>query len=161
MVRIDLRNLQRKRLFTAEVDPKNPPAIVKPREALEGDTREVYLEWSSAFDDHGHLRRCPVCGCGDLFSKRDFPQVTGFTLVVLAAVLSMVLFGFHQMTAAIVVLVVLILVDAIIFFFAGRCLVCYRCRSEFRNLPMRKDHPSWDPAIGEKHRHVGKWDAGK
>ncbi len=157
-MRINLRNLQRQRLFGVEVDTKNPPTIVRPLEASEGDNREIYLEWASAFDDHGHLRRCPVCGCGDLFSKRDFPQVTGFTLVVLAAVVSMVLVGLDQVTAAVVVLTVLVLIDAAIFFFAGRCLVCYRCRSEFREMPMRNDHPRWDPAIGEKHRHVGKWD---
>ncbi|MEX0777250.1 MAG: hypothetical protein WD042_16220 [Phycisphaeraceae bacterium] len=155
-MRIDLRNLQRKRLFQVTVDTATPPPIVK---APEGHGQDVYLEWSSAFDDHGHLRRCPVCGCRELFVRKDFPQVTGFILVVLAALLSMVLFGIRQVFAAVVVLMVLVLVDAVIYFFAGRCLVCYRCRSEFRQLPIREDHPGWDLAVGEKYRQVGNWKA--
>lgn len=115
---------------------------------------EVYLDWDRAVDDEGHLRRCPVCGCRELFVRKDFPQVTGFVVVVAAAVVSMVLLGVGEVTAAMAVLAAVVVVDFVVFFFTGKTLVCYRCRSEFRDLPIRRDHAGWDLAVGEKYRRL-------
>jgi hypothetical protein len=148
-VRILIRNLQRERLFTAHVDNKDPASVVRPPD---GEGPEVYLNWDGARDDHGHLRHCPVCGCRELFKRKDFPQITGFVIVVLAAVIAMVLFGMRRVLAGIIVLGTVALVDLLIFFFTGRCLVCYRCRSEFRDVPISRDQRGWDLATGEKYR---------
>lgn len=161
-MRIDIRNLKREPLFTVEVDDKDPPSAVKPsasalaepRGALPPLPSEVYLEWDSTIDDLGHLRRCPVCGCRELFVRKDFPQVTGFAIIVLAGILSMVLVGFRQVVWAVGILIAVAIIDAAIYLFTGRCLVCYRCRSEFRKLPIRKDHPTWELAVGEKYRDL-------
>ena len=53
-----------------------------------------------------------------------------------------------------VVLVVVAAIDALIYLFAGRCLVCYRCRSEFRNLPISQSQLGWDLSTGEKYRQA-------
>ena len=150
-MRIDIRNAQRQPLFVAEVDSGDPPAVVTPAGA---DEPKVYLKWEQAVDDHGHLRRCPVCGCRETFVRKDFPQVTGFVVVVLAAVVAMVLFGAGQVLYGFVVLGAVALIDAAVFLFTGRCVVCYRCRSEYRKLPIRRDHPKWELATGEKYRLV-------
>ena len=78
--------------------------------------------------------------------------MTGFAIVVLAAVVAMVLWGFHQVFAGLIVLGAVALIDAGVYLFTKKCLVCYRCRSEFRQLPIRRDHPGWDLSIGEKYR---------
>lgn len=148
-MKIDLHNRQREKLFRVEVDDRDPPPMVRSPDGH----REVYLEWDQAIDDHRHLRRCPACGCRELFVRKDFPQVTGFAIVVLAAVLAMWLsLGAEQVIAGLAVLGAVALLDALIYFFAGRVLVCYRCRSEFRDTPIRKDHPGWELATGEKYR---------
>lgn len=148
-MRISVCNLKRDRLFDVTVDEAHPPTMVRPP-GEEGS--DVYLMWDRALDDQGHLRRCPVCGCRELFSRKDFPQVTGFAVVVLAAVLAMVMFGMRQVWMGLAVLAAVVLIDAVIFLFAGRCLVCYRCRSEFRDIPIGKDHRGWELATGEKYR---------
>lgn len=161
-MRIDIRNLKREPLFAVEVDDKDPPSGVKPPASALAEPRgdlpplpaEVYLEWDSTIDDHGHLRRCPVCGCRELFVRKDFPQVTGFAIIVLAGIISMVLVGFRLVIWAVGILAAVAVIDAAVYFFTGRCLVCYRCRSEFRNLPIRKDHAPWQLSIGEKYREV-------
>jgi len=158
-VKIDLRNRDRQRLFRITVDPKAPPSVVRPADAVGLATeaaagRDVYLDWDGAFDDRHHLRRCPACGCRELFARRDFPQVTGFVIVVAAAVCAMALFGANEVIAGVIVLGVVVLIDAIIYLFAGRCLVCYRCRTEFRSTPIREDHAGWELATGEKYRQV-------
>jgi len=148
-VRIDLRNQRREQLFSVQIDESDPPPRVQP---ADGDGPEVYLDWDRAFDDHKHLRKCPACGCRELFVRKDFHQVTGFAIVVAAGVFAMILFGFGEWQWALSLLVVVVLIDLVVYLFTGRCLVCYRCRSEFRDTPIRRGHPGWDLAVGEKYR---------
>lgn len=151
-MRINLNNTDREPMFAIDVDLKNPPAVVK--DPGGGHKAEVYLDWDQTRDDQGGLRRCPVCGCRELFSRKDFPQQAGIMMVGIAAVTAMVLFGMRQVLAGLVVLGAMVVVDVVIYFFTGRCLVCYRCRSEFRRLPIRRDYPRWDLSIGEKYRQI-------
>jgi hypothetical protein len=58
----------------------------------------------------------------------------------------------RQVFMAVLVLAGVVLLDVIIYFFAGRCLVCYCCRSEFRNTPIDRHHRPWDVAVGEQYR---------
>lgn len=157
-VRIDLRDLNRRPLFSVVVDEKNPPAVVRrpsPGEAgADAGPDEVYLNWEKAFNDEGYLRHCPACGCRELFVRKDFPQVTGLALIVLVAIVAMVLFGVGQVMWALTVLGVVAAVDALIYLFTGKCLVCYRCRSEFRGMRIRPGHPGWELATGEKYRQI-------
>jgi hypothetical protein len=153
-VRILIRDRQRRRLFEVAIDPEHPPTVVRdPRgEGARDDAGEVCLNWDQARDDQGRLRRCPVCGCRELYVRKDFHQVTGLAIVLLAAVVAMVLFGMRQVFTAALVLAGVVLLDVIIYFFSGRCLVCYRCRSEFRDTPIDRHHQPWDLSIGEKYR---------
>ncbi len=163
-MRIDIRNLQRRHLFRVEVDPQNPPRIVRPPgsspPALAAGTAsspvnhgegEIYLNWDQAIDDRGYLRHCPVCNCKDLYTRKMFPQITGFVIVTLGVALSLVLIGYRQSTAALVVLLVMIAADLAILFLSKRKLVCYRCRSEFHGLPVSRDQRPWDSAMAEKY----------
>jgi len=148
-VRIDLRNQQRQRLFSVQVNESDPPPRVKPPD---GDGPEVYLDWDGAFDDQKHLRKCPACGCRELFVRKDFHQVTGFAIVVAAGVFSMVLFAMDEIIWALSLLAIVVLIDVLVFFLTGKRLVCYRCRSEFYETPIPRGHPGWDLAVGEKYR---------
>ena len=159
LVRIDLRNLARKRLFRAKVDPNRPPTVVHGPPDSPYAGQEVYLNWDQALGDEAHLRRCPACGCRELFVRKDFPQVTGFVIILMAAVIAIALFAAKQVKWAIALLATIAGLDTLIYFFAGKCLVCYRCRSEFRDLPIRHDHPGWDLAVGEKYRLSQRGDA--
>lgn len=153
---IDIRNLDRQRLFSVEVDLNDPPAVVRPNgdERSSTPTQEVFMNWDRAVDDEGHLRRCPVCGCRDLFVRKDFPQITGLTIVALATIVSMALFGAGAVIAAWGVLAAMVVLDAVIYAFTGKTLVCYRCRSEFRRLPIAREIKAWDLSVGEKYRRL-------
>ncbi|MFA9480418.1 hypothetical protein ACERK3_19285 [Phycisphaerales bacterium AB-hyl4] len=148
-MRIDLRNEQRDRLFTVYVDLEDPPAVVRPPNAVGGS--KAHLDWDRALDDERHLRRCPVCGCPDLFLRKQMPQVTGFVLIILAAVVAMVLLGIGEVGLAVLILVLVGAVDVAIYFFTRRVLVCYRCRSEFSGMPMSRRHGKWEKTTGEKY----------
>jgi len=150
-MRIDVRNQKHERLFKVEITLSDPPGVV--RSPAEGDQQEVHLSWDQAIDDGRYLCRCPVCGCRELFARKDFHQVTGLVIVIGAAVTAMVLFlGMREVMWGFGVLMAAVLIDAIVYLFVGRCLVCYRCRSEFRDLDIPRHHPGWDLSIGEKYR---------
>lgn len=169
-VRIDLRDRQRQYLFRITIDPRKPPSIAHPPGSAATSTeharppsassdatgREVFLDWDGAFDDQQHLRRCPACGCRELFVRKDFPQITGLVIVLLAVVLAVALFSNQLDIYGFLLLAAAAVIDAIIYFFVGKCLVCYRCRSEFRDTPIRPDHAGWELATGEKYRQAAK-----
>ena len=147
-VKLDVHDQHRQRRFRVELDAADPPAVIG--DPASGE--QVALQWDQAFDESGLLRRCPVCGCRELFVRKDFPQNVGLWLVIAAAIAAMVLFAFRLILASLAGLVGVALLDALIWMFTGRCLVCYRCRSEMRDLPIAADQPAWDLATGEKYR---------
>ena len=149
-MRIDLR-LQK--------DQTPVPVVVNPRKAENGfsqcslgNGKTVELNWRETLTPAGGLSRCPVCNCRELFARRDFPQRTGLAIVAIGAVAAMVLWSLGQVIWGFAALGAVTLIDALIVPFVGRCLVCYRCRSEFRDLPIPRSHPGWDLATGEKYR---------
>jgi hypothetical protein len=150
-MRIDLRNPQRQRLFTVEVDPANPPTVVRPDDVSEGHA--VHLNWDRAFDDEQHLRHCPACGCEDLYVRHEMPRLTAFVMVAMAAVIAIVMLGLGRLTHALIVLGVVGLIDAGVYlFFSGKVMVCYRCRSEYRDMPIGGDAKGWESGLDEQHK---------
>lgn len=152
-MRIDLRDLNRQPLgqFSMNEAQGSPPDHL----SIEATGATHRLNWETAFDNDGLLRQCPACGCGQLFQRKDFPQHLGLTLVVISAGASLILFGLGNVVAALGILALAVVVDRIVYYVTGRCLVCYRCRSEFRDLTIdTQHHEPWDLAIGEKYRPI-------
>lgn len=149
-MRIDVNNLDREPLFRAQVDQAQRPGVARSSDGA----HEAALNWDRAIDEGGQLRRCPVCGCRELFARRDFPQAVGLGIVVVAGVLATVLFAMGQVVLSVMALGGTVVIDGAILLMTGRCLVCYRCRSEFRGLTIERGYPAWDLGVGEKYRPV-------
>jgi hypothetical protein len=99
------------------------------------------------------LNACPQCGCTDLFVRKDFPQKLGLGIVVLAAVCFLVLSA--RPTTFYLgawVLVAAVAVDAILFLFVPRVTTCYRCRADFRDVPVNPALGPFELATAEKYR---------
>ena len=152
-MKIDLRNAQRRHLCVVDVDVHTPPRVV-PVTEHDGQRREVYLDWDRAFDDQGHLRKCPACGCGQLYQRKGLPPLTGFVAVLVVAVISLALWSLHDAPVMVLVAVLAIVsvANVLIYFFAPNRLVCYQCRSSYHGMPIRPDHPAWDGATDEQYR---------
>jgi len=148
-VRIDIKdNLGNPRL-TVHVDPARPPTIVK---ASDGRGPAISLDWDKTLDDKGNLRHCPVCSCPDFYVKKNVPQLTVFALIVAAAVIAMVFYGFGLSAPALIVLGVVLGFDLLIYLYAERYLVCYRCQSTFHETPLLPTDKSWDAALAERYK---------
>src|SRR3712207_3360011 len=103
--------------------------------------------------DPAPLTKCPACGCRDLFVRKDFPQRLGLAVVVGAALTFLVLAARPAtFYIGVWVLVSAVVLDALVSLFVGRVTVCYRCRGEFRDVPLNPAHAGFDPATAEKYR---------
>ena len=152
-MRIELRNAQRQRLFSVKVDPASPPTVVRGRAEEAVDEQLIHLNWDRALDDERHLRRCPVCGCDELYVRNRFPRLTAFVMIAFAALIAVVLLGFGQLFLTLIVLGVIGLIDAGAYlFFSGKLLVCYRCRSEFHETPIARGMKPWQAEVDERYR---------
>lgn len=102
------------------------------------------------------LAACPACGCRDLFVRKDFPQKTGLAIVLGAAVAFLVLAARPRtFYLGVWVLVGAVILDGLLYAFVPRVTVCYRCRKEFRRIPINPAHQGFELAVAEKYRSPG------
>lgn len=120
-------------------------------QASTDSSHEVFLTWDTALDDAGQLRRCVACGCTDLFTEKAFPMVTGAVVVLafIGAVLGAV--GLADAPPVLVGMAVVLVLDVAILIFSRRRLVCYRCRSTYRELPIAPYHRPWDRSVADRY----------
>ena len=100
-----------------------------------------------------YLKKCPQCGCSDLFIRKDFPQKIGLSIVIIAGIVFLALASSRQhFYIGVLVLLVAAVIDAALYWFVPKITVCYRCRGEFRDVPINPEHEGFELAIGEKYR---------
>lgn len=155
-MRITLRDQYRRPLGHLEVDPVARPVRATIRET----GREVFLQWDSAIDDGGHLRRCVACGCPDLFHEKAFPVITSVIVVLAFLGAAVGLLGFADRPVVLAVLSAVLVADIAVFTLTRRHLVCYRCHSAYPGEPIARYHRGWDRSLAERHpRAVAPLDA--
>ena len=99
------------------------------------------------------LTACPRCGCRDLFVRKDFPQKTGLAVVVVAGLAFLVLAARRDtFYLGVWVLLAAVLVDAVLYLLVPRVTTCYRCRADFRGVPLNPAHGPFELAVAEKYR---------
>lgn len=146
-MRIEIRDSSRRRIGRVEVDP-----AARPTRVTSADTgRELFLTWDSAVDDAGHLRRCVVCGCPDLFHEKAFPQVTGIVVILAFAGAIAGILGFATNVPVLTAMLIVLILDVSILLFSERRLVCYRCRSSYHGLRIARYHRGWDRQVADRH----------
>ena len=151
-MRVQLRDQHRHPVGSVKLKPGDHPHEV----TVDGTKGEqtVPLQWENATDESGRIVRCLACGCRELFFRKDFPQKLGLTLVIAAAAVSVVLFALDDVLASMGVLAAAVIVDSLIFSLTPKCVVCYRCRTEYHGLEITPTIEPWELAIGEKYRPV-------
>jgi hypothetical protein len=146
-MRIELRDADRRRIGAIDVDPEVRPTRVR----IVENGREVFLDWDTALDDAGHIRRCVACGCPDLFAEKAFPQITLLVVVLAFAGFAVGVLGFATTPPMLIAMAAVLVLDVAILLFSRRRLTCYRCRTSFYRVPIARYHRSWDRTIAERY----------
>ena len=100
----------------------------------------------------GKVRACVVCPSQDLYLRKNFPQRLGVAIVVLAAVVSSVFWYYRMPMGTYLTLFVAALIDMLVYFLVGNLLQCYRCQSQYREVPGLEDHSAFDLETHERYR---------
>ncbi len=93
---------------------------------------------------------CPICGCREMFVRKDFPQKLGVVVVVAAAIASIATFK-SDIWLSWGVLAAAVVVDLLLYVIVGRVTVCYACRAEYRRVAENPEHEGFDLARSEKY----------
>jgi len=151
-MRVEFKDQNRHPLGSKTLEPNDRPREVQ-IEGIDGP-RTVDLQWEDAVDESDRIVRCVACGCRELFVRKDFPQKLGLALVIAAAAVSVIFFAFDHLLASMGVLAAAVVADSLIFSLTPKCVVCYRCRTEYHGLDIAPSIEPWELAIGEKYRPV-------
>lgn len=108
------------------------------------------LDVTETVRTHNRVDRCAVCGCRELFIRKDFPQGIGLAVVLVAGIASVILFR-SNLLAAYAVLTGAVLVDLCLYLAVGKVTTCYACRAEYRRGRLNPDHEGFDLATSEKY----------
>jgi len=150
-MRIELRDSNGRRLSRVEVDERSRPARVQlPAGRPGGAPQDLFPRWDEALDDSAALRRCVVCGCTELYVRKNLPQVTPFILVLAFSGVAVALLGYATNPWVNAALAVLLVVDALTLVLARRQLVCYGCGAVYHRVRIARYMRPWDRAVAER-----------
>ena len=93
---------------------------------------------------------CAVCGCRELFVRKDFPQLFGGAVVVVFGVAALYAFTI-SVAIAWSILTAAVLLDAIIYLLVAKLTSCYACRAEYRLCSIDPALEGFDLARSEKY----------
>jgi len=145
-MRIELRDSNGRRLSRVELDERARPARVQIAET----GQDLFPRWDEAIDDAAALRKCVVCGCGDLYARKSLPQVTPFVVVLAFSGTVVAVLGYAANPIVFALLAALLTVDALTLLLAKRQLVCYGCGAVYSSLRVARYHRRWDRAVAER-----------
>jgi len=100
--------------------------------------------------ENGMADVCAVCGCRELFIRKDFPQRLGLIIVIAFGLAAIYAFTFSVIVAW-TILAAAVVVDVIIYAIIGRVTTCYACRAEYRKGKLNPAHEGFDLARSEKY----------
>ncbi len=117
-----------------------------------------HCSWRVAADaslvlDNG-LARCAVCRGDELFVRKGFPQRWGVSIVLLGFLISSITWYFYQVILTFGVLLATAMVDAVLYLVMGNVLECYRCHSQYYDLPGMSGHGAFQLEVHERYRQL-------
>jgi hypothetical protein len=122
--------------------------------------RDIDLSITEAVRNDTGVDRCPLCGGGDFYVRKDFDPAVGLTVVIVGALVSGAFYWFGRDIIAYSILAVAVLIDLIVYGRLKDLTVCYRCHTEFRGAYLRTapafDLHTADVLEQEYERRIGR-----
>jgi hypothetical protein len=99
---------------------------------------------NSYIEETKGLQRCVICGCRDLYTQKDFNRKVGCTIAAIGAILA----PFTKLIS----LFVCALIDLLLYRLLPTILVCYRCKSIYRDFPPNAEHQPFNLGINDRYQ---------
>jgi hypothetical protein len=99
---------------------------------------------ASYLDPQTGLQRCVICGCRDLYTQKDFSRKVGCTIAAVGAILA----PFTKLIS----LFVCALIDLLLYRLLPTILICYRCKSIYRDFPLNAEHQPFNLGINDRYQ---------
>ena len=100
------------------------------------------------------VQRCLVCPSRDLYVRKDIPQRLGVGVVAVGIVASSIAWAYYQVFWTFAILFATALIDFVLFFVVGNCLMCYRCGAIYRDLDALEAQGPFNLETHEKYRQM-------
>ncbi len=107
-------------------------------------------------DAEGRVERCLLCGCNELYVRKDFPQRLGLTIIVLGFAVSCIPWYFGMWYTTYAVLFGTAVADAALYLLTGNLLQCYRCRAEYRKVAEIEGQQPFSLETHERYRQMAQ-----
>ena len=88
---------------------------------------------------------CPICGCKDLYKKKDFNQAIGCLIILIGAIFVPWTYGIS--------LLLLSLVDYLLYNRVKDSVECYKCKSEYKGIIVPDNIKPFDHHIAELYEY--------
>jgi hypothetical protein len=98
------------------------------------------------------LLACAVCGCPELYKKKDFPHALGLSVLIVAFAVSAVTYLLYMPWATWGILIGTALFDGVLYLLVGDAIVCYRCGAQHKGFTATEQHQPFEITIGERYR---------
>lgn len=105
----------------------------------------------AAISGAGELKRCPFCGCRDLYRQRDFNRKLGIAIIALGVLIGLLSRSFLILF---IMLNVVALIDFIIYRLVPEVVVCYHCQAVMRGYPGAENVAPFDLNISDKYLEI-------
>jgi hypothetical protein len=100
----------------------------------------------------GSIAHCLICPSKELYVRKDFSQKLGVAIVVIGVIVSSIFWAWRMPLWTYGVLFATALIDVVLYLTVGNLLQCYRCQTQYREVPGLDDHAAFDLETHEKHR---------
>ena len=95
---------------------------------------------------------CLACGNPELYKKKDFPHWLGQSILAVACIGFLVGHGIYRPWLGWAILLVSAAFDALLYWWVGDAVVCYRCNAHYRGVPPRPEHRPHELVVAERYR---------
>jgi hypothetical protein len=135
-------------------------ALPPPTESREGSVtcskghEPIAYRHSDSVAAGARVDRCSRCETTAVFSQKDFDQRVGCALLAVGAAAAL---GISRLVGGIWFVPVLLAFAALDFVLArrvGSVVICYRCDSEYRDVPGASSYRPYDPHVAERYAEV-------
>jgi len=98
-------------------------------------------------EDPKELRVCPLCEAGHLYIQKNFPKKIGLSIVILAAIITLLWDHKYYFT-----LIATAFIDYILYKRCPNITKCYLCLAEYSDYKPLADRAGFDLNIYERYR---------